>query len=462
MAGVGTMLHPETMARDRYYRRSLAVADLTAALAALVLSISVVGGDSANLLVFLGLPLVIFVSKIAGLYDHDELLVRKTTIHEIPALFNNATLYTLLCWLFSGLIVEGRFGWTEAVTLWFGFFVLAVAGRRIARLIASRMATPERLLLVGDAGTFVRLQEKLSLGEVNAELVGRLSLQRTTRVGGEERTVDEGTLRSLIEEFEVHRVLVVPSQSTPAVTLDLVRTAKALGTRVSIVPQVMDVVGNAVVFDDVLGLTLLGVRSFDLSRSSLIAKRAMDVVGACVCLVLLGPFIIAVAIAIKLDSRGPVFFRQSRVGHNDQIFRIYKFRSMVADAEERKQALIETGLRGGLFKIRDDPRVTRVGRLLRRTSLDELPQIFNVLRGEMSLVGPRPLIASEDQAIMGYDRHRVKLTPGMTGPWQLMGSRVPLNEMVKLDYLYVSGWTLMADIGILLRTLRHVMLRKGV
>ncbi|HWI21696.1 MAG TPA: sugar transferase [Baekduia sp.] len=154
--------------------------------------------------------------------------------------------------------------------------------------------------------------------------------------------------------------------------------------------------------------------------------------------------------------------RSPASGRNDRVFQIFKFRSMAADAEERKVELLDEGLTGGLFKLENDPRATRSGRVLRRTSLDELPQLINVLRGEMSLVGPRPLIASEDRAITGMDRERLRLTPGMTGQWQLMGSRVTIEEMVKLDYLYVTGWSLMEDVGLLLRTLRHMARRSGV
>ena len=167
--------------------------------------------------------------------------------------------------------------------------------------------------------------------------------------------------------------------------------------------------------------------------------------------------------AISLDSSGPIFFRQVRVGRDGKHFRMFKFRSMVADAEKRKddlRALNEAG--DGLFKLTDDPRVTRVGRFLRRTSLDELPQLFNVLRGEMSLVGPRPLVVDEDAQVLGLDRSRLHLTPGMTGPWQILGSRVPMQEMVGIDYLYVANWSLWLDIKILLRTVRHVMRRTNL
>jgi lipopolysaccharide/colanic/teichoic acid biosynthesis glycosyltransferase len=164
-----------------------------------------------------------------------------------------------------------------------------------------------------------------------------------------------------------------------------------------------------------------------------------------------------------MSSRGPALFRQERVGKDGRRFRIYKFRTMVADAEARRADLLARNQTEGLFKLADDPRITRVGRLLRRTSLDELPQLLNVARGEMSLVGPRPLILAEDEAITGYDRRRLTLMPGMTGHWQIMGSaKVPLHEMVKIDYLYVTTWTLFQDVKILVRTVPYMLARRGL
>jgi lipopolysaccharide/colanic/teichoic acid biosynthesis glycosyltransferase len=190
-------------------------------------------------------------------------------------------------------------------------------------------------------------------------------------------------------------------------------------------------------------------------------KRAMDIVGASLGLVFLSPILLAIAVAIRLDSRGPILFRQVRVGRDGRHFHIFKFRSMVADAEQRKdelRALNEVGEGdGGMFKLTRDPRVTRVGSLLRKTSLDEMPQLFNVLRGEMSLVGPRPLVTEEDEQVLGLDRSRLYLTPGMTGPWQILGSRVPMREMIGIDYLYVANWSLWQDIKLLLNTVRHVL-----
>jgi lipopolysaccharide/colanic/teichoic acid biosynthesis glycosyltransferase len=218
-------------------------------------------------------------------------------------------------------------------------------------------------------------------------------------------------------------------------------------------------VGSAVEFDTVHGMTMLGVRPFGLSRSSRMLKRGFDAVATSIGLLLVAPIILAIAAAIRLESRGPVLFRQVRVGRDGRHFRIYKFRSMVVDAEAQKdslRALNEVG--DGMFKISQDPRVTRVGRFLRRTSLDELPQLLNVLRGEMSLVGPRPLVTDEDAHVLGLDRSRLHLTPGMTGPWQV-GPRVPMQEMVGIDYLYVTNWSLWLDFKVLLLTVRHVFLR---
>ena len=193
-------------------------------------------------------------------------------------------------------------------------------------------------------------------------------------------------------------------------------------------------------------------------------KRSFDAVGAALGLIALSPFLLVVSVLIKLDTSGPVLFRQMRVGRGGLPFEMWKFRTMRDGSDEVKPVLQLHGMPPGtgLFKIPDDPRITRAGRWLRRSSLDELPQLVNVLRGEMSLVGPRPLITHEDRQITGLDRSRLQLTPGMTGHWQIQGLRPPLAEMIKLDYLYVAGWSLRGDVKILLRTVAHVCARRGM
>jgi lipopolysaccharide/colanic/teichoic acid biosynthesis glycosyltransferase len=192
-------------------------------------------------------------------------------------------------------------------------------------------------------------------------------------------------------------------------------------------------------------------------------KRTLDVLLAALALIVLAPAFLAVAILIKLDSRGPVFFDQTRMGANDETFAMLKFRTMVVDADARKHevAHLNKHLRPGgdsrMFKVRDDPRVTRVGRVLRRYSLDELPQLINVLRGEMSLVGPRPLILDEDQHVRDWARSRLRLQPGITGPWQVLGrANIPFQEMVTLDYFYVTSWSMLNDLKLLLQTVPAV------
>jgi lipopolysaccharide/colanic/teichoic acid biosynthesis glycosyltransferase len=201
-----------------------------------------------------------------------------------------------------------------------------------------------------------------------------------------------------------------------------------------------------------------------LSPAAARTKRALDVAVAMLALLVVGPLLVLTAVAIKLDSPGPVIFRQTRVGRRGRRFQILKLRTMVADAEERKRGLLHRNeAAAGLFKIADDPRITRTGRLLRRSCLDELPQLINVLRGDMSLVGPRPLVVDEDAQIKGAGRARLALTPGITGHWQIAGSsRVPLDEMVVIDRRYAHGWSLWTDCKVLARTVPHVLARRGL
>jgi exopolysaccharide biosynthesis polyprenyl glycosylphosphotransferase len=233
--------------------------------------------------------------------------------------------------------------------------------------------------------------------------------------------------------------------------------------KVSLLPRLLEVVGSSVEFDELDGVTLLGVRRHGLSRSSRALKRGVDVVGASLGLLVLAPLMPLVIVAIKLDSRGPVLFRQRRMGREDEVFEMLKFRTMVKDADQQKLELMSRNEADGLFKIADDPRVTRLGRMLRRTSLDELPQLINVLKGEMSLVGPRPLVVEEDRRVEGWQRRRLLVRPGITGLWQIFGAaRIPLHEMVKIDYLYGANWSLWLDVKILLRTVQFVFARRGL
>jgi exopolysaccharide biosynthesis polyprenyl glycosylphosphotransferase len=255
----------------------------------------------------------------------------------------------------------------------------------------------------------------------------------------------------------------VPGAGASDELLVVTRAAKALGARVSVVPRLFEVVGSSAAFDHVEGTTLLGLRRYGLSRSSWRLKRTVDLVVATLALTVLSPLLLAVAIAIKLDDGGPILFRQRRIGQAGREFEMLKFRTMSEDAEQRRTELEALNEAEGLFKIADDPRITRVGKFLRRTSLDEILQLVNVVRGEMSLVGPRPLVPDDDERVRGWERRRLNVPPGMTGHWQILGSsRIPLGEMVKIDYLYGANWSLWRDIKILLRTVPYVLARRGL
>jgi exopolysaccharide biosynthesis polyprenyl glycosylphosphotransferase len=313
--------------------------------------------------------------------------------------------------------------------------------------------------VIGDPALAARVREKLRTSNARASVVATLPLVTDKPLSWESPAM----LRRVVSELQIDRLIIAPASSDARGVDELIRFAKAAGVRVSVLPLMFAAVGSAVEFDDIDGLTMLGVRPFGLSRSSRALKRTFDFALTGLGVIAVSPILIAIAIAIRLDSKGPVLFRQVRVGRDGRPFKIFKFRSMVVDADEQKERLLKLNEVGdGMFKLSSDPRVTRVGNLLRCTSLDELPQLLNVLRGEMSLVGPRPLVTEEDAQVLGMDRSRLHLTPGMTGPWQVLGARVPMQEMVAIDYLYVASWSLWADLKLLLRTVRHVARRANV
>ncbi len=447
--------------RDAVFRRLLAIADMTAALAGIMV-IGAFTGRGVPALTLIAVPLIVVMAKIAGRYDHDEVVLRKSTLDETPALFALAAVFAL-GWSGVAFIAGAHLDLRGAgvVVLWASTGVCLVAARATARSLARAAAPPERTLIVGDAEARARVTQSLQYDPgARVEVVGYLPLE-----GG-----DSADSRLAFEELEatvstlgVERVMLVPAGDHFEDALDLVRRAAAAGVKVSIVPRLFEVVGSAVEFDAIGDLTILGVRRPGLSRSSQLLKRAMDLAGSAIGLAFLAPFGLLVAAAIKLDTPGPVFFRQARVGRDGRSFRMVKFRSMVDGAERERESLEELNESAGLFKLSRDPRVTRIGRWLRALSLDELPQLINVLRGEMSLVGPRPLVIDEDALVEGWHRDRLLLPPGMTGPWQVLGpQRPPLAEMVKVDYLYATNWSIWNDIKILLRTLSHVVGRRGV
>jgi exopolysaccharide biosynthesis polyprenyl glycosylphosphotransferase len=451
--------------RDAVYRRFLGVADVFSAALGLVLAVQGLGADRLAPQLLLALPLVVVVAKILGLYERDGLLLNKTTLDEAPKLFQAATLYTLLLTLNDSWLIEGDLGPRQAVGIWVTLFVMAILGRTVVRVFARELTETERVLVLGDAEDTQRLALKLSEhAKVNAQVIGRIPLNDESDDGAGDVLGTLGGLEQVVRANRIHRVIVAPHGTASGPMLEAVRAAKALGIQVSVLPRLLEVVGSSVEFDQLYGVTVMGVRRFGLSRTSLAVKRALDLVGAVVGIALLAPLMGILVLLIRRSSPGPALFHQERIGKDGMPFNVLKFRTMVDGADDMKADLRERNEAAeGLFKIADDPRVTPIGKLLRRSSLDELPQLFNVLRGEMSLVGPRPLVPEEDCRIEGRHRRRLHLKPGMTGQWQIFGSsKIPLREMVTIDYLYVANWTLWGDMKILCRTLPYMLARRGL
>jgi exopolysaccharide biosynthesis polyprenyl glycosylphosphotransferase len=461
------VIRAAALARDSALRQALAVADVVAAYLAIFFTLLVVEKAPGAVLpgAVLIAPLIVLASKAIGLYDRDQYTLRKSTIDEIPSIFYLSVLFTLTLWLGEAVFVRGPLNRPDVFSLLIASFVFTTAARYIARVAAHAMMEAERCLVIGNASDADRVANKLEGSPaVNAVVIGRLPLRPGDDTAGGVRTFSVGQpLPRIVLEHGVERVIIAPGSDDPEEILQTIRLLKALGVKVSVLPRLLEVIGSASSFDEIDGITLLGVRQYGLQRSSGWLKRALDVAASGLGLLFLSPVLLTVALLIKLDSRGPVFFRQPRIGRRGNRFYILKFRSMVPDAEQIKDQLRQLNeAEGGLFKIGADPRITRVGSFLRRTSLDELPQLINVLRGDMSLVGPRPLVPDEDALIRGWQRRRLAVRPGMTGLWQIFGSsRIPMPEMVKIDYLYGANWSIWLDLKILLRTLPYVLSRRG-
>lgn len=431
-------------------------------------------GSGTGALVAVGtLPVWVFLFKFHGLYGRDGKAPDHSTADEIGPLFHSVTLGVLLLLAAEWLLFPARLWVGAPLAFWLIAFPSIALGRAAARSISRRRPSfRQKAVIVGSGSVGRRIARKiLNHPEFGIDILGFADSdlrEAPDEIGDLRLLCDTEDLPRLARELGVERVIVAFSTEKHDQTLELIRSLSDLDVHVDIVPRLFEVVGSNAASHSIEGVPLLGIAPFRLSRMAQAWKRGFDLAGASVALCALGPLFIAAAIAVKLDSRGPVFFRQVRMGARNVPFRIFKFRTMVLGAEERKQdvAHLNVHARNGgdarMFKIAGDPRVTRVGRLLRSTWIDEVPQLLNVLRGEMSIVGPRPLILSEDRHVERWQRHRLDLKPGMTGLWQALGSsKIPFEEMVKLDYLYVTGWTPLADLKLVFRTVAVVFRRGG-
>jgi exopolysaccharide biosynthesis polyprenyl glycosylphosphotransferase len=412
------------------------------------------------------LPGWVVLFKMYGLYERDAKRLSHSTLDDLPSLFHGLLLGCLLMWCWFVVVAPAKLMFTAILAFGGLAMVLVLTGRVLARAGLLRLISPERVLLIGTGQASGALIEKMrAKASLRLEPIGMVSCDHDAA-----RAVDlpllgcleHVDLPSLMVEHRVGRVVVADAEVEDEQLLEVLRDCKNVSVKVSLLPAMFSALGPAVEIDDVQGVTVLGINPPVLSRSSRMAKRGLDLIGAGLLSLLALPVLAALAVAVRLDSEGPAFFHQERVGKGGRHFRLLKLRTMVVDAEARRAALLVRSTDPGWLRLEHDPRVTRIGRLLRVTSLDELPQLWNVLRGDMSLVGPRPLIAEEDCMVDGWARGRLDLTPGVTGLWQVLGrTSIPFEEMVKLDYLYVTNWSLWGDVRLILRTLPVVLQRSG-
>ncbi|MGO9957203.1 MAG: sugar transferase [Solirubrobacteraceae bacterium] len=463
--------------RDSMLRRLLVAGDAVTILGALACAFLTPRGSLTFSHDFVwslaAVPIFILMFKLYGLYDLDVKRISHTTVDDLPWLFHALLVGSLLFWLYSKVSPMRQLDFLSSVVFVIAVLLLAAVVRSSVRRLAARHLPPEPALLVGDgpmAGVLVR--KLASHPEYRLDIVGMLLHRRspdavasatdTPLVPGLATLGDISELSAVVSERGIGRVVVSPRGIDEQELEELLRRCRRLYLKVTILPALSDALGAAVEVDDVEGVTVLGVNPPWLSRSSRALKRVMDLIIAGTMLVLCLPLMTLIAILIKLDSPGPVFFAQVRIGKGGRPFRLFKFRSMVVDAEARRAALLSQSEDENWLKLEHDPRVTKIGLRLRRLSLDELPQLWNVVRGEMSLVGPRPLVEPEDRLVKGWARGRLDLTPGITGYWQVLGrTTIPFAEMVKLDYLYVTNWSLWEDVRLILRTLPTVLGGRG-
>lgn len=455
---------------------ALVIGDLVAVLAAMTLATVIISDyrHQAPAHVVVGsLPYVtIFIPVLScyGLYRRARRRLVASMFPDLSHLFHTLIIGCLLILVVTGVVHQYlglpivRRG-TVALTgvLAFAFVPAVRAGTRW--LLRPSNSKESRLLVVGSGQIAAVVLQRLTnvdgmqvVGCVDDEFVGDGSNQPSpTPLLG---TLDD--LPSVVKEHNVDHIIVAFSPATGAKLAGLLRSL-ADHVQISVVPRLFDLLTVRSHVDDLHGLPVVDVAPAALGPADRFAKRGLDIVASAIGLLLLSPFLIAISVAIKATSPGPVLFRQERTGRNGTTFRVCKFRSMYVDAEQRRAALAETSETDGpLFKLHDDPRVTRVGAVLRKTSLDELPQLLNVLWGDMSLVGPRPFVTSESAEIAGWAARRFAVRPGMTGLWQISGrSDLPYEELRRLDYSYVASWSLWWDLRILWHTPAAVLRRRG-
>jgi len=452
--------------RGALLRRLLAVGDWAALMVALAIATAATAETDVATLFWAVLfsPVWILVLKFHGLYDKDHRRIRHSTLDELPSLISASALGTIAIDGLLALSPVGPLSAASAIIVGVGAFVGSFASRATLRFLWRRFTGVSPGLMIGAADAADLVARRLSTHpETRLHLVGYLAPADSPAAKELPRLGTVADISRVAREHEVERVVVTEQGMSEQAAEALIEECKAEGLGLTFLPRHFGLLGPGIELNRLAELPVLDFRFSDPPRSTIAMKRVMDVAGSAFLLLLLSPLLALIALAILADSGRPVLFRQRRIGEAGKPFDVLKFRTMVTDAERRLPELIDlSALDEPAFKIPDDPRVTRIGRRLRRSSLDELPQLFNVLRGEMSLVGPRP----EEEAVVAlYDerqRGRLAVKPGMTGPMQVYGrSDLTFEERLAMERDYLDNLSILTDLAILLRTPRAMILGDG-
>jgi exopolysaccharide biosynthesis polyprenyl glycosylphosphotransferase len=463
------------MRRGWLVRRMLLAADLLALTTAFAVvevffrKSQLIGdvGIGVETLIFLGLlPIWVLAAKLYGLYDRDEDKATHSTADEVVSVFHLVTAGVWVFYATSWLVGLWNPDQAKLATFWFLALVSVVVARSGARTLARRQSAYVQNALIVGAGEVGQLigRKLLQHPEYRINLLGFIDAEP------KEKRLDLGDLpvlgspediAEIVRSEHVDRVIVAFSRDGHEEMLDLVRAIRKHEVHVDLVPRLFEAVGAKVGIHTLEGLPLVGLPSTRISRSSRALKRGLDILGSAALLALVAPMMLVIAFLIRRDSPGPVFFRQTRLGLDLHEFTLLKFRTMHEGTDEAphreyiKQIMTSDALPGSnnLYKLERDDSVTRVGRWLRKTSLDEVPQLINVLRGDMSLVGPRPLIPYELELFSPHHFERFLVPAGLTGLWQVEArAHSTFGEALDLDVAYARGWTLGLDLRLVLRT----------
>ncbi len=422
---------------------------------------------------YIPLALVLTVLTVAVLrYEGYYAVARgRSYLNEIYAILNATTTAILLVMAFTFFIrplVFSRALYVYAALLVAIFLSVYRALQRLAfmRLRKSGFGV-DRVVIVG-AGELGRalMRNIVAQSDLAYQVIGFVDddpARGSTEIGRFKALGGTDRLPSLLSNMQVDEVIVTLPWTAREKIISIIQLCQQHGVTAKVVPDLFQLSLSRVAIDDVGGVPLLGVRETKMSWVDSVIKRTMDLVVGGVLLIIAAPIMLVIAIVIRLDSPGPVIFRQSRIGRGGRPFCAYKFRSMRVGAEEERAQLSSLNeATGPLFKIRNDPRRTRLGRFIRRTSLDELPQLFNVLSGDLSLVGPRAPLPAEVDQYQDWHRRRLEVPQGVTGLSQVSGrSELTFDEMVMLDIYYIENWTPWLDLWIILKTIPTVLLARG-